>query len=534
MKDNFTQIENSNYIINRFGKELWIQVYGHRNFNGADGYLWTCLIPNYHIEDSLKNSDWESNPGCDSPGFVRYGRDVIKYDRYSGSKYEPLIFLRDFHGIKEPYIEISEEFRLLNNLYFDYRENKYYEVVESGELEPVIKIEDNNVFIRLNHLKRFAAVKQMGVALYFDIRFCSPNTHKEMDLMTFSDSFSGSDCIFDIYSGDYDHAIGGMKSYSIIHGKKILFGVDVEQCGYWPYDREKEFEDFIIGIDEDGTEVKFNSNPENLSNYFGANPSAPHYLTPVYFTKDVLAKYYSKPELYVVSDGCIRCQGLWLLRIDNLNKGYVSVYLGDLGRDLPHKEQTYWKSFNIIPDGNVSEAKFRRDFLAEFANPEIADLKFKQSFVSLRKKWNEKFNWDLFLELTENDKYNFEHLRIPVSESQVEFDGLVLSLVKTIIDSLNESKLNTLLTNTDNLKGSIARLERYFEEQQITDYESHIKFLRNLQDLRSTGSGHRKGKSYEKASVRFGLEGGNFVDVFERIFLQAIDFIEFLEEKFIN
>ena len=69
-----------------------------------------------------------------------------------------------------------------------------------------------------------------------------------------------------------------------------------------------------------------------MSNYFGANPDAPHYLTPIFFDSAVLSKYYSNPEKYKVDDGIIRCGTLWSLYIDNQNTGYVSAYLGDLGR----------------------------------------------------------------------------------------------------------------------------------------------------------------------------------------------------------
>lgn len=51
----------------------------------------------------------------------------------------------------------------------------------------------------------------------------------------------------------------------------------------------------------------------------GANSTAPHYLTPVYFDSAVLNKYYSKPEIYKVEDGIIRCGVLWSLYIDNNN-----------------------------------------------------------------------------------------------------------------------------------------------------------------------------------------------------------------------
>ncbi|MGM0714146.1 hypothetical protein [Brevibacillus parabrevis] len=534
MDEKFMQIDNINYIINRLGKELWIQVYGHQNMNGADALFWAGLIPNEHMARVLKNTDWEHEIGSYSPGFVGYGSGDYVYNKYSGFEYEPLLFLRDFHGIKESHIEISEEFRLLNNLYYDHKENKYLNISDTGELEPVVKIEKENVYIKLSYLKRFAAVKQMGVALYFDIRFDSKNSLEEMGLNSKYGNHYASDCCFDFNYNNYDSIMSQNRSCSIIHGKKILFGVSIEECGYWPYDTQKDYEDFVVGIDDDGQEVKFTSDPDKLGNYFGANPDAPHYLTPVYFSKDVLNKYYSKPELYEVNDGHIRCQGLWLLRVDNLNKEYVSVYLGDLGRDIPQKEQVYWKSYNIIPDGKLSDAKFKRDFLAEFADPEIADMKFKLAFTRFRKKWAEKFGWDLFLELTEADKYNFEHLRIPISNSQVEFDGLTLSLVKTIIDSINEKALNKLIGNSEDLKGSISRLERYLGEQNLTGFEIHIKFLRDLQELRSTGSGHRKGKSYEKVTERFNLVNNNFVEVFEEILERSILFIDFLDQSLLH
>ncbi|WP_339179236.1 hypothetical protein [Paenibacillus sp. FSL R5-0701] len=534
MSERFTQKENINYIINEFGHELWVQVRGNRNMNGADGYFWAGLIPNNEIEEVLKSTNWEHEEGSIRPGFVGHGTSEYVYERYAGAEFEPLLFLREFGGVLESYIEISEEFRLLNNLYYDHKDNKYIYVSDNGELDPVIKIEGNNVFFKLNYLKRFAAVKQMGIALYFNIRFDSEVTLEEMNLVADQDCYYGPDCCFDYHHDNDTMSSSDRRAYSILHGKKILFGVSIEESGYWPYDKLKSFEEFVIGYDEKGEEVKFPSDPKNLANYFGSNPNSPQYLTPVYFSKDVLTKYYSKPELYEVNDGHIRCQGIWLLPIDNLNKEYVSAYLGDLGRELPHKEQIYWKSFNIIPDGKLSETKFKRDFLAQFADPEISDLKFKQKFVMFRGKWIEKMGWDLFIELSDADKYNFEHLRIPIAKSQVEFDGLVLSLVKTMIDSINEKELNKLIMNKEDLKGSISRLERFLEEKNVTGYEPHLKFLRDLQELRSTGSGHRKGKSYDKVSEKVGLQNRNFDEVFEKILNDSISFLGFLEDSFIS
>ena len=63
----------------------------------------------------------------------------------------------------------------------------------------------------------------------------------------------------------------------------------------------------------------------------------------------------------------------------------------------------------------------------------------------------------MFLELDEQDLYNFEGLRIPINNSIVEMDMLVLSLVKVVLDSLNEKEIVVQLTGTyEKLVGSIS------------------------------------------------------------------------------
>ena len=67
--------------------------------------------------------------------------------------------------------------------------------------------------------------------------------------------------------------------------------------------------------------------------------------------------------------------------------------------------------------------------------------------------------WPLFLELDKQDLYNFEGLRIPINNSIVEMDMLVLSLVKVVLDSLNEKEIVAQLTGTyEKLTGSISKL----------------------------------------------------------------------------
>lgn len=177
----------------------------------------------------------------------------------------------------------------------------------------------------------------------------------------------------------------------------------------------------------------YTCNPNELADYFGNNPGAPHYLIPVFFRRDVLTKYYSKPELYSVKDGYLRCGGLWGLRIDNNHEKYVVVYLGDLGRDLPPGERAYWKSFNVTPDGTISDVNWKRHFLGQFTDPEKADLVFKLQFNVFQKNGRRNLVGQF-----SNRYQNFKALRVPITNEQHEFDQQVLALAKVLIDSLNE------------------------------------------------------------------------------------------------
>jgi hypothetical protein len=107
------------------------------------------------------------------------------------------------------------------------------------------------------------------------------------------------------------------KPFTRLLGKKILPPGPIDICGVWPFESAEEYPEFIIGEDEHGRPVRYTCDPDQLANYFGKNDHALHYLTPVHFRKEVLQKYYDRPELYSVSDGGVRCAAPWSCRIDN-------------------------------------------------------------------------------------------------------------------------------------------------------------------------------------------------------------------------
>jgi hypothetical protein len=124
---------------------------------------------------------------------------------------------------------------------------------------------------------------------------------------------------------------GGVRLQRLC-GKYLIPPFSKKKSGLWGFasDKPEEYVDFIIEVNEGGDDVLHTPNPETLENSFGKNPRSPNYLTPVFFSRDVLDKYYNQPSKYAVEDGYLRCGDLWGIRIDNHHDDKVIAWLGDL------------------------------------------------------------------------------------------------------------------------------------------------------------------------------------------------------------
>lgn len=322
LREYFYQTKNIDFLKKTLGKELWIQVSGNRNMDASSAVFWAALMPVETIDEAYRDFSWNSHIGTQCPGFIEYGNKITyEANPLSFDSCLNIVHYREFYGIKPNYIEISEEFRLLNNLYHDTNTNIFYEIEENGECIEVAKItNDNCVYIKLKSLMRYATAKQMALLLFFDIRVKIPGSLLDNGFEAFSDTVKEDGIFFGLW-GD-EQKIPEIYSYSVLMGKKILMPRPVEECGYAPYsyNKTKEYLDYIIGIDEYGEPITYTSNPDELSNYFGANPGGPHYLTPVFFKKEVLQRYLSRPDIFSVEAGYLRCQYLWGIEIDNEHK----------------------------------------------------------------------------------------------------------------------------------------------------------------------------------------------------------------------
>lgn len=293
---------------------------------------------------------------------------------------------------------------------------------------------------------------------------------------------------------------------------------------------DERYADFKIGVSPTGAPIMYTCEPKRLANFFGANPGAPQFLTPVFFRTSVLDKYRDEPSRYDVESGCLRCKRdgsvLWCIPIDNHGTDCVSVRLGDLG-SLPYAQQLHFASQNVLK-GEVSDTFFRSQIDAEFCDSTHPVAVFKSSYYKLITVGWEELGWHLLLPLAEQDQHYMSSLKLLTHNEQKEFDEQLLALTKILIDSLNEKELHRILLCKER---GISLFDMVLKRRNVTGSEKHVKFLRNLQELRSTSVAHRKGDKYIKAVRRMGLDRLSLAEVLKSLFVDGINFLQFLTEN---
>jgi len=490
------------------------------------------------IDSSLLDPSWDLHKGSGFPSAISSypnGVEVTEYSRFGQFRegIEPLVLYHEFHGLREDYVEISEEFRTFHRLYHDRRTNKFWKFDEDGQEQVVAEILNRSVKIRFREIREFLAVKEMHLALLLDSVEYSTSSLKDLGLddgvVEVKDGLiSYSLAVRDLHFLQRKH---GRQSISRFLGKRLLQPMDRNKVPFFGYSPPKEFPKFLSDVDDDDNEIRFTCDPDQLGNYFGGNPNAPHYLTPVQFRKAVLDKYFNEPAKYEVRDSRLSCAGLWGVTIDNHHDDHVIVWLGDLGRDLPESEWQHWLSFNEPKTIKVSEPFFRRQILGQFADSDSVEHVFAQRYAELCRESEERLGWPLYLPLTEGDRHFLQGIRVPSNDEQKVFDELILSMTKVLVDSLNEKQLLQLLPPAKaKIDGGINRFEAVLAIQYSDIVKEQIKVLREMQSLRSKGAAHRKGSDYQQLSKALKLDEQPLCDVFRGLLQRSVDLLIFLQD----
>ncbi len=500
-----------------------LTVYLERRDDISSYGIYCALVPSNQIDEVLERLEWDLMHGDGLPSSVEYsGEDNRKIDylRYGNTEgIEPLVIDREFHGIREDYLEISEEFRLFHRLYHDGKSNQYVKIDEGGDEQVVAVVESNRVKIRLKEIRQFLAIKEMHLSIQFNCREHSEYTLGKLGLIEGGGAQRDGPCCWVLRYGEVH--FNSQNAFSRLYGKRLIEPLPKSKSGFSGFaeKQKKEYVDFITGVDDDGDEIKHScAAPGDL------------YLTPVSFRKQVLDKYYQRPSKYKVSDSALWCGALWMIQIDNHHDDKVCAWLGDLGRDLPYKEQQHWREYNFASETGVSETYYRRQIDTQFIDSSRPEHMFSQRLNEVEKISQKQLGWQLLLSLKPDDKHHLQSIRIPSADEQRDFDELILGLTKILVDSLNEEQLKALIPHEQrkSLTGSISRLEAALAACGADDASEHLSFLRKLQKLRSAGSAHRKGDSYDKIAQEFGVDSQDLRTVFAGILQKAVVFLDYL------
>ncbi|MET4538343.1 hypothetical protein ABIE37_000098 [Arthrobacter bambusae] len=457
---------------------------------------YSVLAPPSLRADFLGENGWDARIGDGRPGMVTTNGDeesttYLPFGNDEG--WEPLVIVTDAAGTRDSEIIFNQEFRLVFELFEDRRTGDLIDVRDDGSEVVVVKFSERKVTVRTSYLARFRALKQLDLWLYTDVIAHFPDISAEHDFEQVTTEWKSED------SAGFN-SVGTTFGYlsSLFMAKKFFAPPPIEQCNLWQYeDRSKNYENFIIGEDEFGKTVTFTCEEAELGNYFGKNPEAPHYLTPVFFRTEVLQKYYNNGELYCVTAGSISCRARWYLRVDNDHPEYVAVFLGDLGRDLPEPERQYWKGFNIAPPGPMSSTYARRSYLGHWVDAEQPDHQFKQTYGELQDQWQNERGWQLFRQPHDIDQGILNKLHVPLNESQIEFEDQLLVLAKLLVDFLNEKGIVKIAGRGPEGERGLGKLERFFGVLGYEHVQEDMALLRQIQELRSKVSAHSKGSDYD-------------------------------------
>lgn len=505
----------------------------------GNGGVYIGLVRGDTAKTCIDDASWTVSKGNALTGFSMWREDGEERTEYSyapvSSESWPLVIHRDFQGMEQDQYDLLEEFRLFHNLWHDRKTDNYFKILEDGTKQKVVFRDDYGaMLVDTAALRKFCAARCLNILLQVDsVQFFEEPQDESSDEIVDLRLYACRHVTNDSFSGK--------PAFGRLLGKRLIEALPIEKCGIWPYESEKTFELFIIGTLDDGSNATFTSDPDQLADYFGKNSGNPHYLTPVHFRKDVLKKYLEKPSLYSLEDGYLSCGSMWGLRIDNDHDDKVVVFLGDLGRDLPESEQKYWRSFNIRPEGGLSETCFKRSFLGEFAGPTSPELAIKFERQKLLEKWYAAFGFDLYVEFHKDDRAVLMDVRGLISDEWTEFDRCTIAATKVFIDYLNESQLAKLAaTEIAKMKASapekpirgIDKLQAWLRQNGGDKApEDLIASLRLLQELRSKSAAHRKNSALTALLKDKGLDDESPREVYRQLILEPmLDYCRQLSE----
>jgi len=475
--------------------EDWITIYEKNKVENKENDIFTfCAMINKdkaYENDYMNKFDWGfATDSFGRAGFGTFGwgdsKELLFYDGTTHDDFEYLIALRYFDKYNTS-IEINPKLIWYGNLV---KQKDGY--VNSITDEIVIKKSPNHIEIKREYLKDFLCAFNKICVIAFDHRRFFNSTD---DIKDRSENITDKNMYIMLSVSDSGWYVEKYNGCSSIIGKVLITPFKKPHHEDYKYfAEEKEYERFIIDYDEDeDEEIEFTCNEKELANYFGANPNAPHFLTPVFFDIKVLDKYKNDSRNYMVNDSNISFLSDWSIPF-NINKEMkVSVWLGDLGR-IPYDEQKYWKSFNIRPQGKMDSKFIDRQIKGIWTDASRIESKLVPSLNRFNSLIKDKYGDVIFNVLSDADKEIYNTFMIPTNYSIPEYQSFLLKLSKLVAESINVKVIKSTMAEDYEIEtksnGSIFQLGVFLKYIKFDENEKVCNAIKKAYNSRNKLSGH--------------------------------------------
>lgn len=373
------------------------------------------------------------------------------------------------------------------------------------------------VEVRSLEFRQYLAAKKMSALLQVDTVLKSDNK----PFNRIDDSYSSDWAHFDFHVL-HDRAMGDKPAFSRLLGQYVISGMQTSRVPrFLERDLDRDYPKFLYAIDPaTGIHLKHSCDPDELGTYFDKDNSRLHYLTPIYFQREVLQPYMSEPTKYEISSSRLSCLDLWSVAMSFNSAGLVEVYLGDIGRDIPGDEWGHWLSYNVPPEGKMDEGRFRRDFLNQWANSRDHSGNLRRARTAAASVSADLLGSPLWKQLSGTIEAEFRSLLAPLNEDPASLGQPILILTKALVDGIDPKPLKAFLGDAEKGEQSLQLLRRF--EIALGSSGAVTAILRDLQSFRSKGGiAHLAGSSASQAASALGIGDLSNVEAFESVVTRA-------------
>ena len=514
--------------------------------SGCHTFILGLAVPRALVESEGTKAlmEMESRPDRARAAYVTGGGSddfwVESGRRDKWTEVDDFIFIRKFQEWKDEtgtYIEVKQEYLHLAEVHWRSERSAYCRLDDNGDIEEVVSItvEDGReplrvVTFKTKPLEVYLAATDKILLRKFDFtcfesgKFWGWPDGEEETFETASDIH----CVGRIVP---NHA-GYKRGVSIVRMPRTRPQIFRDIRQEWGLEAAPRQYATFIAIDWRNRRVRrISTDPDATTSYWQAEGNDyPFELSPAFFHVDVLQRYKSDSDKYTVDDRRITCRNAWTLRGMDINEeGQIHAYICDL-RELPNKEQLYWKSFNERPKGTISRRAMANDFEGRWWSTDDPLREIKQRL----RGWERDNVW--WWRSKGNSLY--EAVSYPSGDNRDEWGEAFLNLCKLVIEGFPKKNLTGYLVKQgiayERREGTLKLLEKAVQsnlECKDGGYAT-LSGLAYAQDVRTKVKSHSSGASSIKLAREAIRQHGSLSSGFRAICGTIAEELERIERTF--